>query len=433
MQDVAEDALLEAAREAPLERSHLRRHRAGLAGVVIFFEEEEVDLGRRAPEHRLLEENGKGPRLLEISRQQQRGQPLGLAQIILEIGEKARAVGREGLGDPVSLDERALAGAAEAKIGRDGLQAERHQFARRDIVKMRQQIGVDHGAAGQVAAGKIHPALGDLQAAGTKLRLLPVASPGAAHLVAAAAHAQVVEIEPEDIVALDYVGVELGQGGVEGLEQFFPPHRSWPPAAAAGCAPRSAGADRQHAVSRPLGIAEASVGRKGLDVELAAPAALRQAADRDRGARAVAGETGFPSAGWSAGSRPRPRLPKGVVRRERFRVGQTAEHPLLAAARSRCPAPVRFRPGRATRKAGTIPRAPPGRPREWRRSYGRRHPGQPRLRKGRRPARLKRLRVHHGHGHGEEGPVRRASAPRSGRAAGTQSPPPRKSRASKPA
>ena len=88
-----------------------------------------------------------------------------------------------------------------------------------DVVELHEQVGVDHGAARQVAAGEVDPALGHLEPAVAECGLLAEPSPGAGHAMAPAPLPQVVEVELEDVVPLDHVGILLGQRGVELIEQ----------------------------------------------------------------------------------------------------------------------------------------------------------------------------------------------------------------------
>ena len=97
------------------------------------------------------------------------------------------------------------------------------------------------------------------------------APPGARNPPHPAAHPQVVQVELEDIVPLDHIGVERGQPLIEGEEE--------PPLGRVGhlleeeqrVGASLAHPDRKHPVVRPRGIAEAAVSRARLDVDLAAP------------------------------------------------------------------------------------------------------------------------------------------------------------------
>ena len=57
-----------------------------MPGVVVLFQKEQVDLGRRPAQRSILELERKGLCLLEIGRQQQIGESLRLAQIVAQIG-----------------------------------------------------------------------------------------------------------------------------------------------------------------------------------------------------------------------------------------------------------------------------------------------------------------------------------------------------------
>src|SRR4051794_17174585 len=92
MQHGSKHAFLKAARITALKRFYLGRRRASLPRVVILLEKQQVDFRRGATQRRILEEDWKRSRLLEIGRQQLVGQALRLAQVVLEISAEARAI-----------------------------------------------------------------------------------------------------------------------------------------------------------------------------------------------------------------------------------------------------------------------------------------------------------------------------------------------------
>ena len=286
MQHLSEHALLETAREAALKRGDVDRRRATGPGVVIFLQEQQVDLPGRAAQRRLLQQQGKCPRLLEIGRQQHVGQPLGLAQVVGQVGQEFLPVLPEGVLDlrPVNV------GAALARLGRDA-EVDRHvlepvggHLPRRDVVELHQQVGVDHRPARDVAAGKIDPPLRHLHPAVAKPGRQAEPAPGARHLQPLRALPQKIKVKLEDVVPLDDVGIQLAQQVVEREQQplfprlaLLPQRQQLPPRAALQ-------PDGEHAVPGVARVAEGpGLRRAGLDVELAAPqAGERQVGEKPR-------------------------------------------------------------------------------------------------------------------------------------------------------
>ncbi len=272
MQHVLEDAFLKTPRVATLERRHLRRHRTRLPRVVILLLKQQIYLARRAAQRRLLRQDRKRLHLLKIRRQQHVRHARRLAQIVAEIRHELFPVLTISRRDLVAREVGALVVVRRhAKVNRHLFQPVALQLARRDVVQLHQQIGVDHRPPRQIATRKIHPALRNLQPAVAKLRLLPEASPRARDLVALRAQAQIIQIELKNIVPLDDVRIELGQRRVELLQQGFlrrvgllrehqhPVH------------PAATQPDRQHAILRLRRVAERPVGRARLDVQLTPP------------------------------------------------------------------------------------------------------------------------------------------------------------------
>jgi len=70
VQHVPENAFLEAARIAAFEGLHLRRRRTSLSRVIVFLEEQEIDLRRRTTQRCFLQQRRKRADLLEIKPEQ---------------------------------------------------------------------------------------------------------------------------------------------------------------------------------------------------------------------------------------------------------------------------------------------------------------------------------------------------------------------------
>ena len=83
------------------------------------------------------------------------------------------------------------------------------QVAGADVVQLGQHPGVDDVAAGDLVAPVADGALGHLQPRGPAAQLAAVAAPRQAHAVPPGAGLQVLEVEAEDVVALDHVGIAL--------------------------------------------------------------------------------------------------------------------------------------------------------------------------------------------------------------------------------
>src|SRR5208283_3654417 len=95
------------------------------------------------------------------------------------------------------------------EINRRLLESVRSQLPHRDVVQLHKQVRVDDGAAGHVAARIVDPPLRGLQAAVPEGGRRAVTAPRAGDPKTAAALPQVVEVEPEQIVPFDGIGIEL--------------------------------------------------------------------------------------------------------------------------------------------------------------------------------------------------------------------------------
>ena len=109
-------------------------------------------------------------------------------------------------------------GGGHVKMLRQVLQPEAFELAARDIVVLRENPGVDEAAAADVVAAVRDRALGDLQARGARAHLAAVAPERELHPMAPGARFEVFEVEAEQVVALDHVGVALGDDPHQLLE-----------------------------------------------------------------------------------------------------------------------------------------------------------------------------------------------------------------------
>ncbi|NBW64904.1 efflux RND transporter periplasmic adaptor subunit [bacterium] len=262
---------METPRVAPLKWLHLRRQRARLPGVVVFLLKQQVDLGRGAAERRLLQQRREGPDLLEIGRQQLIRQSLRLAQVVLKVRAEPGPVVPKRILNLAALDVCPLRAVLvrDPEIDRHLLEPIGRQLPGRDVVELDEQVGIDHGAPGQVAAGKINPTLGHLQPGVAKCGPLPVAAPRARNLQAPATLPQVVQVELEDVVALDDVRIEARERRIQRLEESFLRRIGHGLQQEEFVAPRAAQADRQHAILRLRRIGKVAARGARFDVELA--------------------------------------------------------------------------------------------------------------------------------------------------------------------
>jgi len=231
--------------------------------VVVLLQKKQVDLCRSPAQGRLLQKNGKGPRLLEIGRQEDVGEPLGLAQIVLEIGAKPRPVPFEDRRDFAPIDVRPAGSLLRGypEVDRGLLEPVRGKLPHGDIVQLHEQVGVDDRPSRQVAAREIDPPFGCLQPAVPERCRPAVTAPCAGNSKPAAALPEIVEVESEQIVPLDRIRIEFLQRLVEiGQEPPFGGVRRGLDHQKPAFAP-AAKADRDHAVFGAGGVGKAAVRR----------------------------------------------------------------------------------------------------------------------------------------------------------------------------
>ena len=217
VQHVLEHAFAKTAGEPALERRNLDRGRATRPCMVIFLEKQQVHFAGGAAQRRLLQQGWECPGLLEIGGQQHVGQSLGFAQIVRQISQELRPILPECVLYLAPLDIRSTLARfrGDAEVDRRVLQPVGGHFARRDVVELHQQIGVNDRAAGHVTAGKVDPALRHLHAAGAKLGRQAEPAPPAGHPVPPGPGPQVIEVEFEDVVALDDIRINFTQQVIE--------------------------------------------------------------------------------------------------------------------------------------------------------------------------------------------------------------------------
>src|ERR1700731_4011936 len=112
----------------------------------------------------------------------------------------------EIVADARGVDINAVGG-AHAKVLRQFLEPEALQLAAADIVVLGEDPGVDDAAAADVVAAIRDRALGDLQARGARAHLAAVAAEREFDPMAPGARFEILQIEAEQVVALDYVGM----------------------------------------------------------------------------------------------------------------------------------------------------------------------------------------------------------------------------------
>ena len=106
------------------------------------------------------------------------------------------------------IEIRAVAG-GDAEVPGQVLEPEAGQIARPGVVQLGQEIGVDDVAPGDLVAAIADRPLRDGELGDAASHGLAAASPRERDAVAAGARLDVLEVEAEDVVALDHVGIAL--------------------------------------------------------------------------------------------------------------------------------------------------------------------------------------------------------------------------------
>ena len=208
VQDVARDPLLEDGGVAP-------RHRPAGAGVgngppavEVLPQEERVDLGGVAPEdHRLVVE-GQRLGLDEVGRGEDGRQRQRLQHVVARVGHEPRRLLAEDARDVVRWQIGAVR-RRHAEMARHVLQAVGREVAGGHIVELGEDPRVHDVPAHHPVAAVGDGPLGHLHAGGMAAERRAVTAPREDDAVAPGAGLQVLEIEAEDVVPLEHVGIAL--------------------------------------------------------------------------------------------------------------------------------------------------------------------------------------------------------------------------------
>jgi hypothetical protein len=171
-------------------------------------QEQAVDLGRVTPQHDRLVGQGQGLGLDEVRRGEDTGEPESLDHVVARIGHEPVGVLAEYPRDLLRREIRPVGG-GDAEVTRHVLEAIRLEIARPDVVELSEYPGVHDVAAFHPVAAIADGALGDLHAGGVAGEGRAVASPAERDPEAAGPRLHVLQVEAEDVVPLEHVGIAL--------------------------------------------------------------------------------------------------------------------------------------------------------------------------------------------------------------------------------
>ena len=214
-----------------------------------------------------------------------------LQHVVARVGHEPRRVLHEDARD-VFRREVGPVGRGHPEVPRHVLEAVGLEVARAHVVELGQDPGVHDVAPGHPVAPVADRALRHLHARGIAAQHGAVAPPRERHAVPARPRLQVLEIEAEDVVALEHVGIALAEdaralGQELGLGQLRARQHGREPG---GVGDR----DRDDPVGLARRVRELEAGRGGdLDVERHAPE-VAEAHAEERGLAGCAAGTGAP-------------------------------------------------------------------------------------------------------------------------------------------
>ena len=225
MPDVARDAGEKDRGVTAFEAAHHRHLGNGMALPVIFAEEERVDAGGVAAHDHVLVVVGKNLRLDEVARTQEIGDGARFAHGAE--GALAEAVGVFEIGalEFLAAERRDLRFVGESKMLRHIDPLEAGEATHADIVKLREQKGIDEVPAIDGELWIIDCLLCDLESRWTRAEETAAASPIEFHFRFAGAGDEIRQIEAEKVMAFDHIGVafpdDRGQALEGGALRFF--------------------------------------------------------------------------------------------------------------------------------------------------------------------------------------------------------------------
>ena len=201
-------ALLQDGRVATSDRGGRAGQGHGAAAAQVLPEQQGVDLGGRPAQHRGLEVEGDELGLDEVRRREDGRQRQGLHRVVAGVGHEVVGGVAEGAGNGRRIEIRAVA-RGDAEVPGQVLEPEARQVAGPRVVQLGQEIGVDDVAAGDLVAAIADRPLCDGELRDAAPHGLAAASPRERDAVAPGARLDVLEVEAEDVVSLDHVGIAL--------------------------------------------------------------------------------------------------------------------------------------------------------------------------------------------------------------------------------
>jgi hypothetical protein len=208
VEDIARHPRQEHGRIPPGYALARRRRGHGAALVQALPEEEAVDLGRVSPQHHRLVGQGQGLGLDEIRWRQDGREAEGFDDVVARIGHEGGRILTENPRD-VFGREVSPVGGGDPEVTGDVLEAVGLEITRAYVVELGEYPRVHDVAAFHAIAAVGDGALRDLHAGGIAGQGGGVAPPPQRHLEAARAGLHVLEVEAEDVVALEHVRIAL--------------------------------------------------------------------------------------------------------------------------------------------------------------------------------------------------------------------------------
>ncbi len=267
--DPVDHAGLEHVGVAARERARCVRQGHGAVLGVVRAQHERVDLRRVAAHAHGLVAEGQDLRLGEKGGREQGGDRRGLRDIVAQVGLERGGILAEDARDLGALDVGAVRG-RDAEVARHLLEPETRQRPVADVVGLHEEVRVDDRPAGDLETLVVDRALPDGEAARPRAGRAAVPPEAQLDLVAARPRRDVRQIEVEQVVPLDDVGVPLAHEGREAPEQRrLVVFRAGEHLGPTGVVGEAYGKD---AVPLARGVGEVVAGfRGGLDVELQPP------------------------------------------------------------------------------------------------------------------------------------------------------------------
>ena len=207
-------------RVAALEPPHLGQGRNGLPLAQVFAQEEAVDLGRVPANHHILVVVGKNRRLCEPCRTQRRRQRARLPHVLQGVFPECLAILGVSLGDFARPEFHAVL-LGDTKVPRRRLESETFQLSRADIVELHEKQRVHDVPSMDLEFAVLDQTLGDLQPRRMRPQRATVSPQLQLHPALPRARFEVGQVEFENIVPLDHIGIPLAHQRNEFLQHRF--------------------------------------------------------------------------------------------------------------------------------------------------------------------------------------------------------------------